>query len=102
MFHGGAGCREARVPGKDHGVQPGPRQEDARRVSQGRREAGSADRTPVDLDRTIPGCAQLSETGVDGQNYGDPGADVSQHAARETAVGATGGTGYDSGEHRVE
>ena len=50
-LHGRARCRQARLPGKDHGVHGGARQAHARGLPARRRQAHRPDRPPVDLHR---------------------------------------------------
>ena len=72
-FHGRARRRQARLPGKDHGVHGGARQEDARGLP-ARRQAHRADRAPVDFHRAGGGRRQLPEPGADGEDHRHPRA----------------------------
>ena len=95
--------RQARLPGKDHGVHGGPCQADARGLS-----AGEAKQT-VQIGHQscssgqVPDAMPVPETGNSmGQITAIHAAHVPQHAARQTAVGAAGLSGHDAGEHPLE
>ncbi len=94
--------RQARLPGKDHGVHRGPRQAHARRLPEGRRQARRTDRPSVDLHRRHPGRHQLQQARTDGQDHRDPRPHVPQHAARQAAVVAPRLSRHDAGKHHLE
>src|SRR5271157_1998895 len=93
--------RQARLPGKDHGVHRGARQEDARGLAAGG-QTHRPDRAPGGFERATSRRRQFSEARADGQNYGHSRAHVPQHAAREAAVGQARVSGHDGGKHRLE
>ena len=101
-LHRRARRRQARLPGKDHGVHGGARQAHARRLPARRRQARRADRPPVDLHRPDDRRRQLPQARADGQDHRHPRPHVPQHAARQAAVGAAGLSRHDAREHRLE
>ena len=102
-LHRRARCRQARLPGKDHGVHGGPRQEDARRVANTlAASARCRSATSGPLRPHCPTPLSFLKPELMGKITAIHAPHVPQHAARQAAVGAPGLPGHDAREHRLE
>ena len=101
-LHGGARRRQARLPGKDHGVHGGRMPSACARPTSA--PAGARCRSGISGRPTgqISDAISFLKPELIGQDHCHPRPHVPQHAARKAAVGAARVPGHDGREHRLE